>query len=53
MVHIRRTARKSTGGPLTIRQLAPRDTPRQQEEIVEPQQKVSVEPQQKEELAEP
>jgi hypothetical protein len=46
MIHIRRTARKSTKGHLTIGQLAPRGTPRKQEETVEPQQEDSTEPQQ-------
>jgi hypothetical protein len=45
MVHIRRTTRKSTGGHLTIGLLAPRDTPRRQEETVELQQEESAEPQ--------
>jgi hypothetical protein len=59
MVHIHRTARKSTRGHLTIMQLAPCGTPCQQEESVEPQemepvepQQESTEPQQKEELIE-
>jgi hypothetical protein len=38
MVHIRCTARKSTGGRLTIEQLAPRGTLRQPEETAELQQ---------------
>jgi hypothetical protein len=37
MVHIHCTARKSTGGHLTVGQLAPRGTPHQEEELVEPQ----------------
>jgi predicted DNA-binding protein (UPF0251 family) len=53
MVHIYRTTRKITRGHLTIRQMAPRGTPRQQLEPVELQQEESTEPQQKEELAEP
>jgi hypothetical protein len=61
MVHIRCTAHKSTGGHITIGQLAPRSTLQQQEETVEPQrlesvvpqQEESAEPQQKEELAKP
>jgi hypothetical protein len=52
MVHIRHTASNSTQGHLTIRQLAPRGTPRQQEESTEPQQLEHVEPEQ-EESAEP
>jgi hypothetical protein len=43
MVHIRRTAHNSTRGRLTIGQLAPCGTPRQQEETIEPQQLESVE----------
>jgi hypothetical protein len=41
-------AHKSIGGHLTIGQLAPCGTPRQQEETVESQQEESVEPQQEE-----
>jgi hypothetical protein len=48
MVHIRRTTRKSTGGHFTVRRLAPRGTPRQREEPVEPQQEEPIEPQQEE-----
>jgi hypothetical protein len=35
----------STGGRLTVGQLVPRGTPRQQEEHIEPQQEGSAEPQ--------
>jgi hypothetical protein len=35
MVNIHRTARKSTAGHLTVRQLAPRGTPHQPEETAE------------------
>jgi hypothetical protein len=44
MVHIRHTTHKSIGGHLTAGQLAPRSTPRQQEEPVEAQQEEPVEP---------
>jgi hypothetical protein len=37
MVHIHRIARKSTGGHLTVGQLAPRGILRQLEETAEPQ----------------
>jgi hypothetical protein len=50
MVHICHTAHKRTGGCLTIGQLAPHDTPHQQEEPVELQQPKLVEPQQEESL---
>jgi hypothetical protein len=36
MVNIHYAARSSTGGHLTIGQLAPCSTPRQQEESIEP-----------------
>jgi hypothetical protein len=52
MVHIHHTTHKSTGCHHTVGQLAPRGTPCQQEESVEPQYLESVEPQQ-EESAEP
>jgi hypothetical protein len=52
MVHIHHTTRKSTRSRLTVRQLAPRSTPRQLEEPVEPQQEESAELQE-EEPAEP
>jgi hypothetical protein len=48
MVHIHHTTRKSTGGHLTVRQLALHGTPCQQEEPVEPLQLESVEPPQAE-----
>jgi hypothetical protein len=60
MVHIHHTTHKSTGGHLTIRQLAPHGTPHQHEEHVEPQQEEPIELQlgesiepQEEEPAEP
>jgi hypothetical protein len=46
MVHICHVAHKSTGGHLTIGQLAPRGTSCQQEETMEPQQEMFIEPQQ-------
>jgi hypothetical protein len=46
MVHIRHTAPKSTGRRLTIGHLAPRGTPCQQEESIEPQQLEPTEPHQ-------
>jgi hypothetical protein len=46
MAHLHRTANKSTGGHLTIGQLALRGTPRQPKESAEPQlQEESTEPQ--------
>jgi hypothetical protein len=53
MVHFHRIAHKSTGGCLTVSQLALHGNPCQQEEPVEPQQEESAGPQQAEELAEP
>jgi hypothetical protein len=47
VVHIHCTARKSTGGHLTIGHLAHCGTPRHQEELVEPQQEESAELQEK------
>jgi hypothetical protein len=46
MVHTYHTTHKSTGGHLTVGQLAPRGTPRYQEEPVELQQLEPIEPQQ-------
>jgi hypothetical protein len=48
MVHIHRTAHKSTRCRLTIGELAPHGTPCQQQETIESQQLESVEPQQEE-----
>jgi hypothetical protein len=48
MVHICCTARKSTEGCLTIGQLAPCGTPRQQEEPMKSHYSELVEPQQEE-----
>jgi hypothetical protein len=44
MVHIRHTTHKSTRGHLTVGQLAPYSTARQQEESIEPQQEESAKP---------
>jgi hypothetical protein len=48
MVHIHCTACKNIGDCLTVRQMAPRGTPRQQEDPIEPPQHELVESQQEE-----